>query len=90
MTMAPEHFELKMSVPRDPRFAATLRGLAVHAANYAGCADGSADAFGDRVEEAVRAYFAEHDTTADVPVVVRRANGPLEVQIASRVVSLDL
>jgi hypothetical protein len=89
--MAPDHFELQMSVPRDPRFAATLRGLVVHAAHYAGCPDGRADAFGDRVEEVVRAYFADNTMSQDVPIVVRRAMaGPLEIQIAAHVVSLDL
>ena len=88
--MAPDHFELQMSVPRDPRFAATLRGLAVHAAHYAGCPDGRAEAFADRVEAAVRAYFADNAATQDVPIVVRRTTGPLEVEIAGRVVSLDL
>jgi len=89
--MAPDHFELQMSVPRDLRFAATLRSLAVHAAHYAGCPDGRADAFGDQVEQAVRAYFSDNTDSQDVPIVVRRTmTGPLEIQIATRVVSLDL
>ena len=89
--MAPDDFELQMSLPHDARFAATLRELAVHAAHYAGCADSRADAFGRSVEDAVRAYLAGNTTPHDVPVVVRRTTtGPLEIQIDTQVLSLEL
>jgi hypothetical protein len=84
-----EHFEIQLSLPRDVRLAATIRGLAVHAAHYAGCGDARAEEFGTSVEAVARALLADSDPGGDVPVVVRRINGPLEVQIDTRIVTLD-
>ena len=87
--MTGEHFELHLSLPHDIRLAATIRGLAVHAAHYAGCADAKAEEFGASVEAVVRAGLADGSSGADVPVIVRRMKGPLEVQIETRVVTLE-
>jgi hypothetical protein len=88
--MDPTRFELAISIPRDDRFAATLRGLAEHAAHYAGCGDAAAGAFGRDVEQAVRAHFAQLAADAVVPVVLRRQDGPVELLIDSRTISVDV
>ena len=85
-----EHFEIELSFPQDVRLAATIRGLAVHAARYAGCGDARAQEFGASVEAVARARLADRDADGDVAVVVRRMSGPLVVQIDARVVTLDL
>ena len=83
-------FELTISVPRDERFASTLRGLAVHAAQYAGCDAAAAEAFGGDVEEAARRSLERMAPDAVRPVVVRRHDGPVEVLIDSRTISVDI
>ena len=88
--MDASRFELTMSVPRDERFVDTLRGLAVHAAQYAGCTTEAAEAFGGRVEQAMRATLERVPATVTVPIVVRRHDGPVEIQIESRIISVDV
>lgn len=73
-------FELNVSVPRDARFAPTLRELAVHAARYSGCRGADATVFGAVVETVVRACL--DGAAGAVPVILRRGDGPLEVLIA--------
>lgn len=85
-----EHFEIQLSFPQDVRLAATIRGLAVHAARYAGSGDARAEEFGASVEAIARACLADTASGRDVPVIVRRMSGPLEVQIETRVVTLEL
>jgi hypothetical protein len=85
-------FEFQLSVPRDAEIAAVVRMLAEQAARYAGCNEPGAAAFGERVAEAVRAQLngvAAH-TSSSIAVVVRRSTGPLEVQVATRTIALDL
>jgi hypothetical protein len=79
-------FELTMSVPREPGFAPIVHDLARHAANYAGCAAADGDLFARSVGEA----FAASVTAGggDVPVVFRRAGGPLEVMLDGRLLTL--
>ncbi len=88
--MDPTRFELSISVPRDERFAVTVRGLAVHAAQYAGCPAPAAEAFGQRVEEAILAQVEESSAGAVVPVVVRREAGPVEVLVDAQTISVDV
>lgn len=76
-------FELNVTVAADPRFAETLRELAVHAARYAGCRGADADLFGAAVETVVRASIAVGTRGGSVEGVVRRVNGPLEFLIAT-------
>jgi hypothetical protein len=83
-------FELTLSLPRDPRFAATIRDLAVHAAQHAGCGQARAEAFGRAAEELLQASLADSPREDDVPVVVRRLAGPLELRIDKRIITLDI
>jgi hypothetical protein len=75
-------FELNVSVPRDTRYADTLRDLAIHAARYAGCRGADADRFGEVVAGVVLACLRE-SRGEDVPVIVRRSDGPVEFLIAA-------
>jgi hypothetical protein len=83
-------FELQISLPHDVRLAETVRSLAVYAAHVTGCADAQAEAFGRSVEEVVRAYLEDATSGHDVPVVLRRGEGPLEVRIDTRTLTLDV
>lgn len=83
-------FELTVSVSRDARFAGAVRELVVCAANYAGCAQPEAKAFGERVEALVAASMEGAADGAMVPVTVRRQDGPVEVVIDGRVLRLDV
>jgi hypothetical protein len=82
-------FELNVSIPPDPRFAETVRELAVHAARYAGCSEARANAFGLEVEEATRGHIANGGGDASVPLVFRRAAGPVEVLVNGRTLIAD-
>ena len=83
-------FEFQLSLPRDAHVAALVRKVAVQAARYAGCLDLDAEAFGGKVEEAVRAHLNGASSPGTIPVVVRRSTGPLEVLVGSSTVALDL
>jgi hypothetical protein len=85
-------FEFQVSVPRNAEVAAVIRMLAEQAARYAGCNEPSAAAFGERVAEAVGAHLNGSivHASSSIAVVVRRSTGPLEVQVATRTVALDL
>jgi hypothetical protein len=82
-------FEIKISVPHDARFAATMRGLAVHAAQTAGSAQAVAEAFGRKVEQAIHAWFERTADDGVLPIVLRRTDGPVEIVIDSRTITLD-
>lgn len=85
-------FEFQVSVPRNAEVAVVVRMLAEQAARYVGCNEPSAAAFGERVAEAVGAHLngSVAHTSNSIAVVVRRSTGPLEVQIATRTVALEL
>lgn len=83
------HFELSISLPADVRFAETARELAVHAARHAGLSDAKAHAFGDEVVEVLRAHIADGAAGGRVPLVVRRAGGPVEVLVDGRTITPD-
>jgi hypothetical protein len=85
-------FEFQLSVPRDAEVAVLVRMLAEQAARYAGCNEPNAAAFGERVAEAIRAQLNGSMTQSSnsIAVIVRRSTGPLEVQVATRTVALDL
>jgi hypothetical protein len=82
-------FELTLLLPHDHRFAPTLRDLAIHAAEYAGCPRPQAEAFGRAAEELLRESLA-NGSHVEVPVVVRRAAGPLELVVDERVLTLEI
>lgn len=75
-------------MPREARFAAAVRRLALHAAQYAGCADGAADPFASLVEQAFTGCL--HQSSGDVPLIFRRLSGPLEVVVDGRVLTLTV
>lgn len=85
-------FHFEVSVPRDEQVAAVIRMLAEQAARYCGCNEPGASAFGERVAEAVRAQLngSSSHASSSIPVVVRRATGPLEVTVAARTIALEL
>ena len=83
-------FEFQLSVPRDAQVAAVVRMMAEQAAKYAGCSEPNAAAFGERVAEAVRAHVNGSPGHGAIAVVVRRSTGPLEVQVDTRTVALEL
>ena len=79
-------FEFQLSVPRDAQVAAIVRMIA----KYAGCTEPGAAAFGEKVAEAVRAHVNGSPGHGAIPVVVRRSTGPLEVQVDTHTVALEL
>lgn len=83
-------FELTLSLPHDTRFTRTIRDLAIHAAQYAGCGRDQAEAFGAAAEELLREHLADATFDGQVPIIVRRAAGPLEVVIHERTVRLEI
>ena len=76
-------FELNVTVAADPGLVPVMRDLAVHAARYAGCRGSDADAYGHVVEAIVRACFEGGPGGREVPVILRRVDGPVEFLIAS-------
>ena len=83
-------FDLTLSLPPDERFAATIRALAIHAAEHAGCLRAQAEAFGRAAEELLKAYLEESTPHREIAVVVRRADGPLELIIDQHRITLDI
>jgi hypothetical protein len=83
-------FEFKLSVPRDAEVAAVVRMMAEQAARYCGCPGPTAQVFGGKVEEAVRAHLNGASAAGSIAVVVRRSTGPLEVLVETRTIALDL
>lgn len=85
-------FEFQVSVPCNAEVAAVVGMLAEQAARYAGCSEPSAAAFGEQVAEVVRAHVngSVAHASSSIAVVVRRSTGPLEVQVATRTVALEL
>ena len=85
--MASSSFEITVTLPADGRYAETARELAVHAARQAGLSELRAGAFGDEVAAAVRPSLEA--SREDVPVVVRRVGGPVEVVVNGRTLTAD-
>jgi hypothetical protein len=88
--MNASRFELNVSVSRDARLAGAIRALVVWAANYAGCPEADAVAFGRHVEEAVADSMQGAEGDSMVPVTLRRHDGPMEVVVDGRVLRLDV
>jgi hypothetical protein len=80
-------FELNVSLPHDPRFAETARELATHAARQAGCGEDQARAFGRDVERLIRGHIEAGKSGGPIPLIVRRASGPVEVLVNGRALS---
>jgi methyl coenzyme M reductase alpha subunit len=83
-------FYFQLLVPRNAEVAALVRMLAEQAARYAGCNEPGTAAFGEQVAEAVRAQLNGSLDPNSIPVVVRRSTGPLEVQVDTRIIALEL
>jgi hypothetical protein len=81
-------FQFSLSVPRDQRFAPTVRLLAVQAARYASCSEAAAQTFGGSVEQAVQTCLEDAAAGRTISVVVRRDGGPIEVLVDGHVVTL--
>jgi hypothetical protein len=79
--MTTAHFELKVSVPAEARFAETIRDLAAHAARYAGCGENDADRYGRAVRTVLLECLARPAARQDMPVIFRRGGGPVECLI---------
>jgi hypothetical protein len=81
-------FELIVSL-QDERFVSAVRALIDTAAKYAGCPSASAARFAGEVEAAINASLRETGGGHPLPVIVRRADGPLEVLVSGRVFLLE-
>ena len=83
---------LRMTVllPRDTRYAATARLIAIQSAHDCGCAAGTADAFAGNVEDVARKSLATTDTEPHVVMAVERTAVALVVTIGSQVMQLTL
>ena len=86
---SPDFLEMELSLPHDARLAAAIRGVAILAAQFAGCAGERAEAFAQSVEEVVRTQLDQVADGSTVPVTLRLTRQPLQIQIASSVISLD-
>jgi hypothetical protein len=82
-------FEMKVSLPRDPRYVATARLIAAESAREAGCDGAPAEAFAGRVEDAARTCLsASH--ARHVMMAVEREPNALVVTIDHHVMRLSL
>ena len=86
----PEVLELELSLPHDLRLAAAIRTVAMQAAQFAGCVDQRAEAFAQSVEDVVRAHLEQVADGSTVPVILRLTTTPLQIQIASQTITLEL
>jgi len=84
----PDFLEMELSLPHDTRLAAAIRGVAVLAAHFAGCDGERAEAFAQSVEDVVRTHLEEVADGGTIPVTLRLTRQPLQIQIASRIISL--
>lgn len=83
-------FELTVSL-QDERFVSAVRALVDTAAKYAGCPSAPAAQFAGEVADAIDASFRQSGNgNGPLPVTVRRADGPLEVDVDGRVFRLQL
>jgi hypothetical protein len=84
-------FELTVSVSRDVRLIVIVGDLVRCAANNAGRDGAAADAFGRRVEDAVRASLHRRGggIAAMLPVTVRAHAGAVEVLVGDRTLTLE-
>lgn len=81
---------MKVSLPRDPRYAATARVIAVESAREAGCDGAPAEAFAGRVEDAARVCLAAFPANPHVMMAVEREPNALVVTIDHHVMRLSL
>ena len=82
--MNDSRFEINVSLPHDARFVETARALAIHAARQAGYGEAEAHAFGRDVEDVLRGHMEDDGPDTPIPLIVRKASGPVEVLINGR------
>ena len=83
-------FEVIVSL-QDERFVSAVRALVDTAAKYAGCPSAAAAKFAGEVADAINASLLQSGNgSGPLPVTVRRADGPLEVEVSGRVFRLQL
>jgi hypothetical protein len=85
----PGPFELRVSLPCDERFVPTVEALVVLAAKTSGTTSASAEHFAEAVALAVREFRATHAADSQVPVVLRRRAGALEVRVGDRLMTQE-
>jgi hypothetical protein len=83
-------FEMKVSLPRDERYVATARLIAVESAREAGCNGAPAEAFAVRVEDAARTCLCASPSDPHVTMAVEREADALVVTIDHHVMRLTL
>lgn len=81
-------FELTLTLPRELRYAATVKVLAVHAAQSGGADATQADAFGRRAEELARTLLLG-GTGSHLAVVVTSFEGPVTIRLDHQWLTLD-
>ena len=84
-------FFMTVSLPRNPRYAATARLIAVQSAHDCGCEGAPAEAFAGNVEDAARKSLAvASGAKPHVMMAIERTSDALVVTIDSHVVELAL
>ena len=83
-------FEMKVSLPRDPRYVATARLIAAESAREAGCNGEPAEAFVGRVEDAARTCLSTSISDAHVTMAIEREPDALVITIDHHVMRLAL
>src|SRR3954467_11539482 len=83
-------FAMKVSLARDPRYAATARLIVEESAREAGCNGAPAEAFAGRVEDAARSCLAESPSNPHVMMAVEREPEAVGARIAHPVRRLAL
>jgi len=83
-------FAMKESLPRDPRYVATARLIAVESARDAGCEGAPAEAFAGQVEDAARTCLSSSPANPHVAMAVEREPNALVVTIDHHVMRLAL
>lgn len=84
------NFEMKVSLPRDTRYVATARLIAVQSARDAGCEGGPAEAFAGRVEDVARTCLSASPSKPHVMMAVEREPDALVVTIDHHTMRLAL
>jgi hypothetical protein len=81
-------FAMKVSLPRDVRYAATARLIVAESAREAGCQRAPAEAFAGRVEDAARTCLSSSPSHPHVMMAVEREPNALVVTIDHQVMRL--
>ena len=83
-------FVMKVSLPRDPRYAATARVIAAESAREAGCEGEPVEVFAGRVEDTARTCLSASLSQPHVTMAVEREPNALVVTIDHHVMRLSL